>query len=289
MKNGKIVLVLAMAMLAFASLSSYASSRIKTDKDGKTLYSKKKISSKDFYSGNFFINEIGGSSFNVSIFNMMKNSISTGTAKYLAVDEKKNELCKALVKKGEIIDFFYSKENKNVRLIVYYVFDKKTKHFMAYNFTLTINETQYNSYAESAKTLNSLIDECDRNIDLCDKNIQKCNEIIEKCSNPTIQKSRVVRVPYTYEITDVRLGKAGNPGTYTETQTITEYVNKTEYYTVPDPNYNPSAVAKAKKDLQGYNNTKASWINKKNAAYEEKRSLPLPFALKCWMPEFDSN
>lgn len=289
MENGKKLVVVALALLAFEILPSYASSRMETDEYGKTLYSKKKISSKDLYSGNFFINEIGGSSFNVSIFNMMKNSMSNGTAKWLAVNEERNEMCKALVKKGEIIDCFYSDEDKDLRIIVYYVFDKKSKRFMTYNFVLTVNESQYNSYAESTKALNSLIEECDRNIDLCDKNIQKCNEIIEKCSNPTIQKSRVVRVPYTYEITDVRLGKAGNSGTYTETQTITEYVNKTEYYTVPDPNYNPSAVAKAKKDLQGYNNTKAGWTNKKNAAYEEKRSLPLPFALKCWMPEFDSN
>lgn len=291
MKNMKKLVALVLALLAFGALQSYASSRMEADEYGKTLYSKKKISSKDFYSGNFFINEISGSSFNVSIFNMMKNSMSNGTAKCVSVDEKRNELCKALVKKGEIIDCFYSDKDKDLRMIVYYFFDKKTKHFMAYNFTLMVNEAQYNSYAESTKTLNSLIDECNKNIDLCDKNIKRCNEIIDKCSNPTIQKSRVVRVQVPSEpMIIVHPGSAGNPGTYTETiEMPPRYVNKTEYYTVPDPNYNPSAVVKAKKDLQGYNNTKAGWIRKKDAAYEEKRSLPLPFALNWWMPNLDST
>lgn len=290
MENGKKLVVVALALLAFEILPSYASSRMETDEYGKTLYSKKKISSKDLYSGNFFINEIGGSSFNVSIFNMMKNSMSNGTAKWLAVNEERNEMCKALVKKGEIIDCFYSDEDKDLRIIVYYVFDKKSKHFMAYNFVLTVNESQYNSYAESTKALNSLIEECDRNIDLCDKNIQKCNDIIEKCSNPTIQKSRVVRVQVPSEPMIIAKGGDATKGfVVEEIEMPPRYVNKTEYYTVPDPNYNPSAVAKAKKDLQGYNNTKAGWTNKKNAAYEEKRNLPLPFALNCWMPEFDSN
>lgn len=291
MKNRKKLVVVVLALFAFEVLPSYASSRMETDENGKTLYSTKKISSKDFYTGNFFIKEIGGSSFNVSIFNMMKNSMSDGTAKCVAVDEKRNEMCKALVKKGEIIDCFCSDENNDLRIIVYFVFDKKVKHFMAYNFTLMVNEMQYNSYAESTKTLNSFIAECDKNIDLCDKNIKRCNEIIEKCSNPTIQKSRVVRVQVPSEpMTNVKLGSAGNPGTYTETiEMPPRYVNKTEYYTVPDPNYDQGAVSKAKKDLQGYNNTKARWLRRKDAAYEEKRNLPLPFALNWWMPNFDSK
>lgn len=277
MENGKKLVVVALALLAFEILPSYASSRMETDEYGKTLYSKKKISSKDLYSGNFFINEIGGSSFNVSIFNMMKNSMSNGTVKWLAVNEERNEMCKALVKKGEIIDCFYSDEDKDLRIIVYYVFDKKSKHFMAYNFVLTVNERQYNSYAESTKALNSLIEECDRNIDLCDKNIQKCNEIIEKCSNPTIQKSRVVRVQVpSAPLTVCHTGSASDQGSYIETiEMPPRYVNKTEYYTVPDPNYNPSAVAKAKKDLQGYNNTKASWTNKKKRGILRKKELAL--------------
>lgn len=268
MENGKKLVVVALALLAFEILPSYASSRMETDEYGKTLYSKKKISSKDLYSGNFFINEIGGSSFNVSIFNMMKNSMSNGTAKWLAVNEERNEMCKALVKKGEIIDCFFSDEDKDLRIIVYYVFDKKSKHFMAYNFVLTINESQYNSYAESTKALNSLIEECD-------KNIKRCNDIIEKCSNPTIQKSRVVRVQVPSEPMIIAKGGDATKGfVVEEIEMPPRYVNKTEYYTVPDPNYNPSAVAKAKKDLQGYNNTKASWINKKTRHTKKKGTCP---------------
>ncbi len=289
MKNWKNLVVVVLAFLAFEVCPYCASPKIENNEYGKSIYSKRKISDRDFATGNFFINEIGNSAFNVKIFNMMKNLISNGTAKYLVADEELNEECKALVKKGEFIDCVPNDTNKNLRLIVYYIFDKKSKHFVLYNFALTINESQYNSYAQSVKTLTSLIAECNKNIDLCDKNIKTCNEIIEKCSNPTIRKSRVVKVPRTYEITNFVPGKAGNPGSHVYTDSITEYVDKIEYYTVPDPNYNPTAVAKAKKDLQSWNNSKNSWSDKKYAAEKEKRNLPLPFTLNWWMPNDDSN
>lgn len=278
MKNGKKIIVAVLALLSFETLSSFASSQIKTYDGGRLILTKRKFSSRDFYTGNFFINEIGYSSFNVKIFDMMKNIISNGTLKGLLVDYEINERFYALVKKGKVIDCLDTGENK--KLITYYAFDKKLKYFVKYTFALMVNESQYNSYADSIKALTSFIDECNKNIDLCEKNIKSCNEIIEKCSNPTIQKSRIVSVPYTVEIVTPILGKAGNPGTYTKTETYTEYRDEIEYYTVPNPNYNPNAVSKAKKDLQSWNNSKADWINKKNAAREKKANFPLPFALE---------
>lgn len=68
--------------------------------------------------------------------------------------------------------------------------------------------------------------------------------------------------------------QAYKPG-YWETWEYTAYKNEVEYYTVPNPNYNPTAVANAKKNLQG-------WESVKNSAKVTLAKLTLPFVLEVY-------
>lgn len=257
-----------------------SSAQIETfDNGAKMMYSTKKLKTEDFYITNFFIKDIDYSGFNYKIFEMMKNFISEGTAQCEVLDEEHNEIAKSITTKGEFI--YCGIHDEERRFIVDTIYDKKIKQFVEYKFILTISKDAYNKYRK-------VQNKCKSDIESSDKNIDLCNEIIKECSHATIQKSRTIQVPYTvterYWVagdigrrTNSSLGsQPATPGHW-ETMEYTAYRNEVEYYTVPNPNYNPTAVANAKKNLQG-------WESVKNAAKVTLAKLTLPFVLEVYQP-----
>ena len=248
------------AAISALLLVGCASANIANLGDGiKVLSSTSKISEDDFMpekSGfNFFIRDINYNCSSLNIFSIMKFAIENGKVESSVVEEPYHEMFAKNIKKGEAITY---QENSG---IIYFVkYNKKTKHFDNYGFQLYIDDVAYENYEENNSYSMT-----------CLSNISSCNEIIAKCSNPTIQKSRIVKVPYTvterYWVSTpsdigTRTGRGGfqstgieNAGHY-ETRTYTAYKDEIQYYTVPDPNYNPTAVAKAKQDLQYWQSEK---------------------------------
>lgn len=307
----KILLVGIFAALVVEMVTSCASAKIASFEDDKMIYSTRKLETKDFYVTNFFVMDSITpvfSGFDLEIFMTMKQKISDGSAK-AKVAEADNFL-KEFVKKGEIIDFGSAGEEfKEICLISDVIYDKKDKKYLEYCFILTVYEDVYSKYVNLKNELESYIDLCEqnsntctKNMNACDSNIRACNETINACSNPTIQKSRVVSVPYTvteqYWVagttgrrTNSSFGSSeGNPGHY-ETRSYTAYRNETEYYTVSNPNYSPSAVNKAKNDIRywqdeklKWNNDKNIWDNKKIETYKRLANLPPPFILEPLQP-----
>ena len=262
----------------FFSFFSCSSTKIESFEDGrKMIYSETKLKSSDFDNSNFFFLDIKKLNINSKIFEMILNNISTGAAKYHICDDEFNENRKSIAKSGEIL--YYEKIDEKTNIIVYAIYDKQKLRYIEYTFYLTITEEDYNQYGKVLDMMNSYIDNCNQKIDLC-------NEIIKTCSNPTIQKSRVVSVPYT--VTE-RYWVAGSSGRRTnssygsstgtsghyETRERTVYRSETEYYSVPNPNYNPSKVTQAKKDLQ-------YWKNEKDKTQKNLISLAFPFILSPW-------
>lgn len=297
---------------ALTVLLSCVSTKVETfGDDEKIIYSTKMLKINDFYFANFFTVESMTPSFwgfDTQIFMMIKEKIANGSAKGAISAE--GGWRKEYAKKGEMIDFFPAgEEYTETYLIIDAIYDKNTKCFIEYNFALTVFEDVYAKYIETREQMYSYIDKCRQNVNSCienmsscDANIKKCNDIISTCSNPTIQKSRVVSVPYTvterYWVpgstgvrTDSSFGSIEGTPSHSETRQYTAYRNETEYYTVPNPNYNPSAVNKAKSDIQywnkekiKWNNEKESWNNKKDKTYTDLGNLPLPFVLEAWSP-----
>ncbi len=265
----------------FASIlftSCVSATMIEYDDGSKLIYSYGKITERDISGKNLFIKNLGYSDLNLEIFKMMKSAIADGTSKSTSLNDEMDELNKEIAKKGEIIDCFpyendeyYAEYGGRTIIIVDSIYDETSKRFRDYSFILTIYDDLYKSYDEVETKLYSYIN-------TCNQNINACNEIIKNCSNPTIQKSRVVKVPYQYWVagsighrTNSSFGStSGSSGHYE-----TEYIDEIQYYTVPDPNYNPTAVAQAKKDLQ-------YWNNEKDKAYADLMELPLPFILESF-------
>lgn len=195
-----------LALFSFL-ITACASTKIETFEDGsKMMYSTKMLKKKDFYYTNFFTVESINpkfSGFDIEIFTMMKEKIANGSAKSEIAAE--NEWRKEYVKKGEMIDFFSAGEKyPETYLIINTIYNKNSKRFIEYNFSITIFEDVYAKYIEIKDQMYSYIDKCQQNANICienmnscDANIKKCNDIISTCSNPTIEKSRTISVPYT--------------------------------------------------------------------------------------------
>lgn len=265
-----------LSILTFSiSLFACSSTKIETFEDGaKVMYSKKKIQVVDFNKKNFFITEIKDSNFNSYIFEKMKTMVLTGNAQYKILGEEFNEASKEIGKTGELI--YYFDNNQNPRIIFYTFYDEQKEAYIEYTFYLSIFEDAYKQYSDIQETLNTYITHCDNKIN-------SCTEIIRTCSNPTIQKSRVVSVPYTvrerywvpasigYRAGGTIGSKEYIPGHY-EIREYTAYKNETEYYTVPNPNYNPTKVEQAYKDI-------TYWQAEKEKAQQDFKKIPLPFVL----------
>lgn len=300
---GGVAALLVVAVLGLFSLTGCASASEIVELDNKTKikYSPSKLDSGDFYNSSyssFFTMESVEpvfSGFDGDIFEMMKSAIADGSAtKELLSDENneslKQDLSESLkkeVKKGEVVYFFVPENSENEAFICDFIYDKEADRFAVYSFGLVIFEDGYKEYKE----LEELSSNIRSYINECEENIQLCNETIQRCSNPTIQKSRVVQIPYTATQQIWHPGTAGRrtnssfgstegtPG-YWETREYTAYRNETQYYTVPDPNYDPVAVAEAKEWLQ-------YWTSEKNTAEQARQNtinwqneMPLPFILE---------
>ncbi len=263
----KIVLVL-IAFLASIFVSC-ASTQFHIENNSKFLSSTSKIKEDDFIGqagDNFFMEDINYNCSSLAVFKMMKTVIEQGDAKEELLDNEFQREASQELKKGQLICCTPNEDAPNEKSIAYWAYNKKKKAFVGYFFTLVIDDTAYNRYKENNSYKVT-----------CDSNIKECNAIIQKCSNPTIQKSRTVKVPYT--VTE-RILVPGNIGSRTshygssettydhyETRTYTEYRDEIQYYTVPDPNYNPKAVAKAKNDLK-------YWEAEKNDVSKKLEKLP---------------
>lgn len=290
------------AIVAVMMLAGCASTEVVELGNGSRIkYSPSKLDSGDFYNSSyssFFTVESvdpAFSGFDGDIFNMMKSAIADGSAtKEILSDEINESLKKDLgeflqkeVKKGEVVFLVGPENSENWVGICNFIYDKEAGRFALYTFGLSIFEDEYKELKELeelSSTIYSYINECE-------ENIQLCNETIQRCSNPTIQKSRVVEVPYTVTERIWHPGSGGRrtnssfgssemtPGYY-ETRQYTAYRSETEYYTVPDPNYDPAAVAQAKEWLQYWTGEKESakqaWQNTINWLNE----MPLPFILE---------
>lgn len=301
--GGLVAALLVVAVLGLVSLTGCASASEIVELDNKTKikYSPSKLDSGDFYNNSyssfFTVESVEPvfSGFDGDIFEMMKTSIADGSATKESLSDEYNEALKKelgeslnkTIKKGEAVYFFVPDDSKNEAFISDFIYDKESERFVLYSFWLSIFEDEYKELKELeelSSTIYSYISECK-------ENIQICNETIQRCSNPTIQKSRVVQIPYTATQQIWHPGTAGRrtnssfgstegtPG-YWETREYTAYRNETQYYTVPDPNYDPVAVAEAKEWLQ-------YWTSEKNAAEQARQNtinwqneMPLPFILE---------
>ena len=304
--GGLVAALLVMAVLGLFSLTGCASApeTLQIDNTTKIKYSTSEFDSGDFYNDifssyfSFFTMErvepvfFG---FDGDIFKIMKNSIASGSATKEILSEENSESLKQslseslnkTIKRGEIVQFTYPEDSNNEAFISNFIYDKESDRFTSYSFRLVIFEDEYKELKELeelSSTIQSYIRECE-------EEIQFCNETIQRCSNPTIQKSRVVQIPYTAtqqiwhpgtagRRTNSSFGSSeGTPG-YWETIEYTAYRNETQYYTVPDPNYDPATVAEAKKWLQ-------YWTSEKKTAEQDwkdtinwQNKMPLPFILE---------
>lgn len=300
---GGLVALLAVAVLGLFSLTGCASAPKTVTLDNKTKikYSASQLDSGDFYDNSFssfFTMERMDpvfSGFDGDIFKIMKSSIVGGTAtKEILSDENNESLKKTLgeylnknIKKGEVVYFFVPEDSKNEAFISNFIYDKESERFVLYSFVLTIFENEY----KELKELEELSSNIQSAINECEENIQFCNETIQRCSNPTIQKSRVVQIPYTAtqqiwhpgtagRRTNSSFGSTEGTSGYWETIEYTAYRNETQYYTVPDPNYNPAAVAEAKEWLQYWTSEKKSAEQAWQNTINWQKEMPLPFKLE---------
>ena len=135
--------------------------------------------------------------------------------------------------------------------------------FQAYYFKLIV-DTDPSSEKAFNDQLN-YIGELERQKGQLSSEIEDYEWTIKNCAAPTIEKSRVVTVPK--QVVKKRppqshmfMGGAARKGHSIPTDlgtgydndeyyTTTEYVKETQYYTEPNPNYNPQAVTNAKKML----------------------------------------
>ncbi len=263
----KIVYVLALVATVVSFVSCATTQLISLDEETglKGIYSTSKLKEKDFSSSSegsdFFIEDIDYRCSSSYIFSMIKSKIQEGEVTSVSLSDEEDSILKSIAEKGQFITY-----SPRDMIIAYSVYDKNTQRYVEYDFGLVIDNTAYAAYKKT-----------DSYIATCNIKINDCNETIKKCSNPTIEKSRIVQVPYT--VTE-RVFVPGNIGARTshygsseitydhyETRTYTEYRDEIEFYTIPDPNYNPKAVEKAKKDLQ-------YWQSEKSKANDRKEKLP---------------
>ncbi len=278
---------------------------VELDNRSSLMYSSSELDSGDFYNSSYssFFTvegmEPAFSGFDEDIFKMMKSAIADGSATKELLSDKNNEALKQdlseslkkKVKKGEAVLFSVPENSKNEGFIDtfvhYYIYDKEAERFALYSFVLGIFEDGYKEYKE----LEELSSNIWSAINMCEENIQLCNETIQRCSNPTIQKSRVVEVPYTVteqiwhpgsggRRTNSSFGSSEATPSYTETRTYTAYRNELEYYTVPDPNYDPAAVAEAKEWLQYWTSEKESAEQAWRNTINWRNEMPLPFTVE---------
>jgi len=296
------------AVVVVMVLAGCASTEVVELDDGFSLmYSTSELDSGDLYNSSyssfFTVESVNPafSGFDGDIFKMMKSAIADGSAtKELLSDEEnesmKKDLSEALkkeVKKGEAVVFFDSESENSGNegfidtFIFDYIYDKEAERFAVYSFVLGIFEDGY----KELKELEELSSNIRSYINECEENIQFCNETIQRCSNPTIQKSRVVEVPYTVteqiwhpgsggRRTNSSFGSSEGTPSYTETRTYTAYRNEIEYYTVPDPNYDPAAVAEAKEWLQYWTSEKKTAEQDQYDIIDLQNEMPLPFIVE---------
>ena len=312
--GGLIAALLVMAVLGLFSLTGCASApeTLQIDNTTKIKYSASEFDSGDFYNDifssyfSFFTMErvepvfFG---FDGDIFKIMKNSIASGSATKEILSEENSESLKQslseslnkTIKRGEIVQFTYPEDSKNEAFISNFIYDKESDRFTSYSFRLVIFEDEY----KELKELEELSSNIQSAINECEENIQFCHETIQRCSNPTIQKSRVVQIPYTAtqqiwhpgtagRRTNSSFGSTEGTSGYWETIEYTAYRNETQYYTVPDPNYNPAAVAEAKEWLQYWTSEKKSAEQAWQNTINWQKEMPLPFKLEPMVANINS-
>ncbi len=243
------------------------------DDGRKVAETSKTLKEADFQGSNFFIKDTPNNYFtdlNVQIFNLIKKDLKNGS--FSPYPDKDYEKYMKELGIKEAISYWPS----DGIIIFYKEFQKKDgkNGTMSYGFAFDIDQQAYKEWSENLAYIKK-----------CDDQIESCNWTIDNCSAETIEKQKVVQVPY--EVTERRWvpGSGGartnssfgstaiTPGHY-EYDTYTIYKDEVQYYKVANPNYNPAKVAQAKQNLPSWQKGKADTLEKMK--YLKKH---LPFTL----------
>lgn len=273
-------------LLVLCSLASFcfAITEKFTHGNYNIIYAPINLVDNDFLGSNFFVrNTIGGKDINVEIFHQLKAMVESG-AKTGEVDK---DIKKKLKKKqGELAMTPYI---ANDGKIWYSVYDKQKNNFVTYEFQLEADKDAnalYEEYSKQYDQYATKIAECNKTIEICSSptikqwktnqvpyqaqvaytvDVPYEEEVAYEVSVPYEDyyiDSRVVgngagkgvsvyseRVPTTRNRTEIRYRTETRYRKETRYRTETRYRNESESFEVPNSQYDPKKVAKAKEEL----------------------------------------
>ena len=231
--------------------------QIYSDGKYKVINTNSKFKQTDFYLTDFFVKDIKNNyliDFNEIIFDIIKQN-ATNSHPDIFVDTYNDEHPKPTYKEQIVIC-----ENEEVSASPetkwYIIWYEKCgeKSSTVYYYDLMIDAKNYG--ADFYDALDYLAKK-EASISEITKQIEYYEWVLNNCVAPTIERSKTVAVPQeiqerVWNPGGVRLntvdGSIGEPGHW-EVRTKIVYVKEIQYYTEPNPNYNPQKVAEAKTKL----------------------------------------
>ncbi len=273
-------------LLVLCSLASFcfAITEKFTHGNYNIIYAPINLVDNDFLGSNFFVrNTIGGKDMNVEIFHQLKAMVESG-AKTGEVDK---DIKKKLKKKqGELAMTPYI---ANDGKIWYSVYDKQKNNFVTYEFQLEADKDAnalYEEYSKQYDQYATKIAECNKTIEICSSptikqwktkqvpyqaqvaytvDVPYEAEVAYEVSVPYEEYEYVrdwtpngstssgsvdyVQVPVTRYRTEIRYRTETRYRKETRYRTETKYRNESESFEVPNSQYDPKKVAKAKEEL----------------------------------------
>lgn len=252
----KITIFFSLLLLAgCTSLPEYS----QLENGDKQMTSKSEFNKWSFNYDDFFVKDIRNSyipNFNEQIFTYMQGNCDYwANMKFAGYGYEKKPSYKECVTLSKINDGALEGNSSTYKIS----YTKRTKYGLeTYYFKLIVDTDPSREKAFNDQL--NYIRELERQKGQLNSEIEGYEWTIQNCAAPTIEKSRVVTVPKEvtkrrYHEPIIHFGSYEGSGTqviqegYWEEYTVTEYVKETQYYTEPNPNYNPQAVSNAKKML----------------------------------------